>query len=305
MAEQTGAPTDLLTQLEAVISGAAERQGRAVVGIGRGWRSGSGVVVAPNRVLTAAHSAAEGASLAFAGGRRADVEGVSIDRELGLAVITAETGGVEALEWHEDSSTVGIGAPVVALANPAGRGLRATLGFVSAIDRSFRGPSGRSVGGALEHTAPLPRGSAGGPLLDRSGRLVGVNALRLEGGLILALGADSARDAVTRLSLGEEPRRARLGVAVAPPAVARKIRRAVGLPERDGLLVRGVQSGAPAERAGLAEGDLIVAAGGEQVDAVDALHRAVDAAGAGELTLTVVRGADEREVCVDLDAEAA
>jgi serine protease Do len=242
----------------------------------------------------------------FADGRRSEAEAVATDRDLGLAVVTVDTGDAEPLAWAEDPEEVAIGSAVLALANPGGRGLRATLGFVSSIDRSFRGPGGRRVGGALEHTAPLPRGSAGGPLLNTSGRLVGVNALRLEGGLILALGAESARDAVDRLVHGEAPSRPRLGVAVAPPFVARKIRRAVGLPERDGLLVRGIEEGSPADRAGLAQGDLIVAASGSELDGVDALHGAIDAAGpGGGLTLTVVRGTDEREVAVELGAEAA
>ena len=73
-------------------------------------------------------------------------------------------------------SALGIGAPVVALANPGGRGLRATLGFVSSGGRSFRGPRGRRIRGTIEHTAPLPRGSSGGPLVDPDGNLLGINA---------------------------------------------------------------------------------------------------------------------------------
>ena len=102
-----------------------------------------------------------------------------------------------------------IGTPVVALANPGGRGLRATLGFVASAGRSFRGPRGRRIGGAIEHTAPLPRGSVGGPLVDLDGRLLGINAMRLDGGLILAVPA-TAR--------GPRPRRAlarRRGAAAA------------------------------------------------------------------------------------------
>src|SRR3954470_7008140 len=87
---------------------------------------------------------------------------------------------------------VGRGEPVIALANPGGRGLRATFGQVSATGRSFRGPRGRRIGGSLEHTAPLPRGSSGGPLVDGEHRLLGLNSIRLEGGLILALPAAAA-----------------------------------------------------------------------------------------------------------------
>ena len=98
----------------------------------------------------------------------------------------------------------------------------------------------------MEHTATLPRGSAGGPLLDAEGRLLGINALRLEGGLIIALGPGLrlARDG-RALGRGERVWRPYLGVAVAPSPVARRMRRAVGLPEQDGLLVRGVEDESP------------------------------------------------------------
>ena len=112
----------------------------------------------------------------------ASAELVGVDRDLGVALLEVDTGEVEPLAWAPADAEVGIGTAVIALANPGGRGVRASLGFVAAADRGFRGPRGRRVSGALEHTATLPRGSAGGPLLDAEGRLLGVNALRLEGG---------------------------------------------------------------------------------------------------------------------------
>jgi serine protease Do len=199
------------------------------------------------------------------------------------------------VEWGEAAGAT-LGAPVLALANPGGRGLRATAGFVSASERSVRGPRGRRVRGAIEHTAPLPRGSSGGPLLDAAGRLVGLNAVRVEGGLILAVPVGSElRERVERVARGESQEPRRLGVALAPPRVARRMRRAVGLPERDGLLVRAVEQGSPADRAGVERGDLLVAAAGRELDGMDALYGALEAAD-GSLALTVVRGVDEREL---------
>ena len=118
----------------------------------------------------------------------------------------------------------------------------------------------------------------------------------MEGGLLLALPADAAlRKVADQLGRGEAPVRPRLGLALAPPRAARKLRAAVGLPERDGLLVRGVETGSPAEAAGLRQGDLLVAAGGRPLDGVDALLDALEGA-PGELALTTVRGTEEREV---------
>jgi serine protease Do len=260
-------------------------------------------VLEPGRVLTSAHNVRhEEVTVTFADGRQASGRVLGSDGDLDLAVIDVDTGDAPAVDWPETGESVPAGRAVLALANPGGRGLRVTPGFVSSSARSFRGPRGRRVSGAIEHTAPLPRGSAGGPLVDVEGRLLGVNAVRVDPGLILALPADGAvRERVDALGRGERPKTVRLGVAIAPPRVARRLRRAVGLPERDGLLVRGVEGDSAAERAGLERGDLIVAAGGEEIDRVDALYEALDAGRAsGTLELKIVRGADERDVTVAL-----
>jgi serine protease Do len=290
-----------LTEIQSTLERVIREQGPAVVGVGRGWRVGSGTVIGPGRVLTAAHRAGEGVTVTFADGREESGEPLAADRDLDLAVLAVDTGEIEVPEWAS-AEAAAVGAPVVALGNPGGRGLRATLGFIAAADRSFRGQQGRRITGAVEHTAPLPRGSAGGPVLDADGRLLGVNLLRLDGGLIIAVSvAGGLREAVDRLSRGEEPARPRLGVAVAPSRVAGRMRRAVGLPERDGVLVRAVEDGSPAARSGIARGDLIVAVAGRQVDGIDSLHRALDeASGNGALELTLVRGTEEREIDVDL-----
>ena len=295
-----------LQEVGTAIAGAAERVGPAVVGLGRGWGRGSGVVVGPGRVLTAAHNLrGDEVTVTFADGERATGRVAASDPDRDVAVVLVETGEAPAVDWRPEEVDAGIGTPVLALANPGGRGLRVTAGFVSAAPRAVRGPRGRRIGGALEHTAPLPRGSSGGPLVDLEGRLLGLNVVRLDGGLILALPADAAlRERVGLLAEGRAPARRRLGVAVAPPRVARRLRRAVGLPERDGLLVRAVERGSPADRAGVQPGDLIVAADGAAVEGIDALHAALDAVGAaGTLTLTAVRGTEERELAVSLEAE--
>jgi serine protease Do len=294
-----------VTDLQDTIAGAVERVGPSVVGLGRGWGLGSGVVIAEGQVLTNAHNLRrDEVAVSFPDGRREGGELAGADSDLDLAVISVDTGGAPAVGWEPGESPA-IGTPVVALANPGGRGLRATLGFVSSEGRSFRGPRGRRIRGAIEHTAPLPRGSSGGPLVDSAGNLLGLNSLRLDGGLILALPATAAvKERALLLARGEAPAPHRLGVAVAPPRVARRLRRAVGLPERDGLLVRAVDDDGPAGRAGVERGDLIVAAGGREIDGVEALYTALDAvpAAGGEFELTVVRGTDERSVTVTFAA---
>jgi serine protease Do len=292
----------VLEDIGTTIGTLVERVGPAVVGLGRGWGVGSGVMIEDGLVLTNAHNLRhDEVTITFDDGRREEGRVLGSDPDLDVAVIAVETGGAEPVVWPpSDAGEPEIGRPVVALANPGGRGLRATVGFVSSAARSFRGPRGRRIPGAIEHTAPLPRGSSGGPLLDVEGRLLGINSVRVDGGLILAVPADAAlRERVQALGRGEAPRRAQLGVAIAPPRAARRLRRAVGLPEREGVLVRAVEDDSPAARAGIERGDLIVAADGREIERVDVLYEALDSATAGgSLELTVVRGTDERTVPV-------
>src|SRR5258708_32979303 len=184
-----------LQELEQSVQAAAGRVGPAVVGLGRGWGVGSGVVIGAGRVLTNAHNLRHGGeevTVTFADGRRASGRVAGSDSDLDVAVIKVDTGDVEPVEWEPAADGQPVGRPVLALANPGGRGLRVTPGFVSSAARSFRGPRGRRIAGAIEHTAPLPRGSSGGPLTDLEGRLVGLNTVRADGGLILAIPADAS-----------------------------------------------------------------------------------------------------------------
>src|SRR5947208_15728362 len=149
----------LFTTLQQAVAGVAERVGPAVVGLGRGWARGSGVVVAPGRVVTAAHALrGDRVGVAFADGRTAEGRVAGTDADLDVGVVEVDTGAVAPVEWDGSPGAVAIGSVVFALANPGGHGLWVTFGMVSATGRSFRGPGGRRIPGSIEHSAPLPRG---------------------------------------------------------------------------------------------------------------------------------------------------
>ena len=287
----------ILDEIGASIKQLAEGAGPSVVGIGQRWGVGSGIVLGEGTVLTNAHNVrGDHVTVTFADGRTAEgnVTGRDIDGD--LAVISVDTSGVPALPWS-DGAAAEVGTPVFALSNPGGRGLRVTFGFVSGVERTFRGPRGRRIIGSLEHTAPLLPGSSGGPVLTAAGQLLGINTNRLGEGFYLAIPADETlRGRADALGRGESAQAPRLGVAIAPNFVARRLRRAVGLPETDGLLVRDVVDDSPAARAGVAQGDLIVAAAGQPIRTPDDLFDALKAAQSGAITLNVIRGTDERTI---------
>ncbi len=289
----------IFDEIQASIARLAQDAGASVTGIGQRWGVGSGVVLGAGRVLTNAHNVrGSHVTVTFADGRTAEgnVAGHDIDGD--LAVIEADTGQTPALPWATGAPP--IGTSVFALANPGGRGLRVTFGFVSGIDRTFRGPRGLRITGSLEHTAPLLPGSSGGPVLDAAGQLLGINTNRLGEGFYLAIPAGEAlRRRVDALARGESVTPPQLGITITPGHVARRLRRAVGLPDVEGLLIHGVEERSPAGRAGLAPGDLILAAAGQPVRTVDDLTGALQAAG-DTIELNVLRGTDERSIQVAL-----
>jgi len=292
-----------IQELQAAITTVADKSGASIVGIGSRQR-GSGVVIAEGKVLTNAHNVrGDEVTVTFADGRstRGQLSGVDWDGD--LAVISVDTGKSKALAWA-DGGSVDVGAVVFGAAATSGGGTRVTWGTVSAVARAFRGPGGRKIAGSLEHTAPMAPGSSGGALLDGEGRLVGLNTNRIGEGFYLALPADAElRARVDALGRGEAPQRRRLGVAVAPAFVAARLRRSVGLPERDGILVRGVEDGSDADKAGIEQGDLIVEVAGKAIEDPDDLVEAL-AAASTPFEIKIVRGTDERTVSVGGAGEA-
>src|SRR6266571_1924669 len=252
----------ILEEIQASIVRLAQSAGASVVGVGQRWGLGSGIVLGEGRVLTNAHNV-RGAQVAvtFTDGRTAEGNLAGHDIDGDLAVVQADTAGAPALPWATGAVT-GIGTPVFALANPGGRGLRVTFGFVSGIER----------------TAPLLPGSSGGPVLDAAGHLLGINTNRLGEGFYLAIPADEAlRGRVDALARGQSTAPPRLGIEIAP---------------------RDVTEDSPAARAGLRQGDLIVAAAGQPVRTIDDLFDALQQGRGHTIELTVVRGTDERTIQV-------
>ena len=279
----------------------AEHAGPAVVGVnGRGC----GVVIAKGSVVTNAHNlSGPQTEIVFADGRVvvADLAGADLDGD--VALLRVDTGDVAPLGLS--TTVVELGDVVFGLSRAGGRVLRITAGTVSSTDRMFRGPRGRGISGGLEHTAPLPRGSSGGPIVDADGRLIGLNTHRVEDGFYLALptGEEFTRF-IESAERGETVERRQLGVAVVPPAAAKRLRAAVGLAPIDAPLIRAVEDNGPAARAGLRRGDVIVRIGDASIASIDDLHRALVGV-ARTVEIGIVRGSEELSVLVDFDSDAS
>jgi len=287
----------MLTEIRDTVQRIAGQVGPSVVGVGRRGPHGTGVVIAEGTVLTNAHNVRrDTVTVTFGDGRSQPGQVLGADYDADLAVVSVDTGDTPAIQ--NGAPVVDLGTPVVALSNPGGMGLRVTVGFVSGTERSFRGPRGRVIKGSLEHTAPLLPGSSGGPVVDRDGRLLGINTNRLGEGFYLAIPAgDHFTATVERLRQGEVSSRPRLGVGVAPNEVVRKLRRSVGLGPVDGLLVRHADEGSPASSAGIREGDVIVALNDTVLSTIDDLYDVLGGIEAGATApVLLMRGVEELSV---------
>jgi serine protease Do len=274
----------------------------SVVRVGRHGGRGSGVVIGDGLVATNAHNIRGDETLVtFAEGRQEVATVAAVDVDGDLAVLRVDTGGVPSVAWSPDAASTG--DVVFAVSRSAGGGERVSFGMVSGTERAFRGPRGRRIKGSLEHTAPLPRGSSGSPVVSLAGQVIGINTNRLGDGFYLAIPADQElQDRLTSLASGQERTRRRLGVGLAPPHVSRALRRSVGLEERDGLLVRVVEDDSAAAAGGIRQGDLLVSVNGSPLTNADDLFDALDGA-PSDVRVGIVRGTEELEVTVRFTSE--
>jgi S1-C subfamily serine protease len=192
-----------------------------------------------------------------------------------------------------ESKRLEVGSIAIAIGNPFGFGWTVTAGVVSAVGRSLRTESGRLVDDVVQTDAALNPGNSGGPLVGSDARVIGINTaifLRSQG-ICFAIAVDTAQWIATKLLREGHVRRGYLGVAAQTAPLPTRLVRHHGLEQATGAFITSVEASAPAARAGLRDGDIIVTLAGRTVSGVDDLHRILsDEAQGRTLEVRVLRG---------------
>jgi S1-C subfamily serine protease len=200
-----------------------------------------------------------------------------------------------------DSQRLRVGQLAIAIGNPYGFQYTVTAGVVSALGRSLRSYSGRLIEDVIQTDASLNPGNSGGPLVTSDGRVVGVNTATIMGaqGLCFAIGINTAKFVAGRLLRDGRIRRSYIGIEAQTVPLLRRVVRFYDLSNESGVIVASVAKGSPAQKAGLREGDVIVALDGKPVAGVDDLHRLLtDARVGASSALTILRHTEKLELKV-------
>jgi S1-C subfamily serine protease len=269
---------------------------------------GSGFVFTPDGlILTNSHVVHDAVRIGVTmnDGRRMPATLIGDDPASDLAVIR-----LEQPHWGEpgltaaalgDSQRLRVGQIVIAIGAPYGFQSTVTAGVVSALGRSLRSYSGRLIDDVIQTDASLNPGNSGGPLVDSAGRVVGVNTATIlpAQGICFAIGINTAKFVASRLLRDGRIRRSYIGVSAQTVPVHRRVVRFYDLPKEMGAMVQSVEDSSPAKRAGLREGDIIVALEGQPVAGVDDLHRLLTDVRVGQsCSLTVLRWTEKLELKV-------
>ncbi len=286
------------------VSGAAAAAHPAVVhievrgGEGTGG-SGSGFFISPDGYLLTNSHVVHGArelKVFLADGRKLAADLIGDDPDTDLAVLRVSADGLAYLKFA-DSAAVRPGQIAIAIGSPMGFQQTVTAGIVSGLGRSLRSASGRLIDNIVQTDAALNPGNSGGPLVNARGEVIGVNTaiIRPAQGICFAIASATARWVVGWLIKDGRIRRSYIGVAGQNVPLLRKVARHHRLAQETGVLVAGIEPDSPAARAGLVEGDILLALDDVPTATVDALHKLLTGDRIGERALVAfLRGVELR-----------
>src|SRR5437667_658637 len=303
----------LLDEYSRTIVGAVDRVAPSVVNIesrsnGSRGGSGSGFIIAPDGFILSNSHVVHGAReivVNLSDGRESRAYLVGDDPDTDLAVIRIDAAHVSHVRLA-DSETLRVGQIAIAIGNPLGFQASVTAGVISALGRSMHAQSGRLIDNIIQTDAALNPGNSGGPLVNSAGEVIGVNTamIRPAQGICFAIASNTAKLVAGWLIRDGRIRRGYIGVAGQNVPIHRRIVRFYGLPLETGVLVVSVEKNSPAKRAGLREGDLIIAFDGQPIGSVHDLHKVLVGEQIGvSASLTVIRHTEKLELSI-LPAES-
>jgi S1-C subfamily serine protease len=272
--------------------------------------TGSGVVVAPDGlVLTNSHvvGGAARVNVTTVDGRSLTARAVGDDPDTDLALVRVDAPVTLPAATLGNSKLLKRGQLVIAIGNPLGFESTVTTGVVSALGRSLRARSGRLIDDVIQTDAALNPGNSGGPLVSSRGEVVGINTAVIMGaqGICFAVAANTANFVLGELVRHGRVRRAYIGIAAQQFAVSRRRQHAASLAQDSAVMIASVEAGSPAERAGLASGDIILALDGTAVTGADDLIRLLAGDKIGRtVEIEMLRNGDQRRVSVVPDERA-
>lgn len=263
---------------------------------------GSGFLVSPDGLVVTNSHVVQGARtvrLRLSDGRESEARLLGDDPHTDIALLRATDSSTMPFAGLGDSKRLRRGQIAIAIGNPLGFESTVTAGIVSALGRSLRARSGRLIDDVIQTDAALNPGNSGGPLLDSTGAVVGVNTAVIVGaqGICFAVASNTARLVISEIVRHGRVRRAYIGIAGQTVPVPRRWGPAAGVRQSHAVIVERVESGSPAERTGIRPGDVILAINDAAVTGVDDLLRLLNADRIGQPTdLQLVSGGQLRSV---------
>ncbi|HEX7154574.1 MAG TPA: trypsin-like peptidase domain-containing protein [Thermoanaerobaculia bacterium] len=271
----------------------------AVVSVSRRGSSGSGVIVrADGIILTNAHVVgnARSVDISLADGRTLTGSVLGLDPDVDIAVVRVDARNLP-VAATANSDELEVGQLAIAIGNPLGLDRTVTRGVVSAVNRDPRGIP--IAGGLIQTDAAINPGNSGGPLLDSSGRVIGITTAILAGttGLGFAVPINLANDVVNQILTTGRVRRAYMGVSLGD--VTPQLAEQFNLPVREGAIILRVERNSPAFRAGMEQADIITRIGNETIQDSGDVFRVLRTFRPGQqTTLEVLRGTRRQNLTI-------
>jgi serine protease Do len=264
--------------------------------------SGSGFVTSPDGYILTNHHVVDGADeviVRLIDRREFEAKVIGTDKRSDIALLKIDATGLQAVTLG-DSEALAVGEWVLAIGSPFGLDYSVTAGIVSARGRSLPTETGDNYVPFIQTDVAINPGNSGGPLINMRGEVVGINSQiysRSGGfmGISFAIPMDEAMRVSEQLRSNGRVSRGRIGVQIAP--VTKEVAETIGLGKAQGVLVRGVEEGSPAEKAGLEAGDIITRFDGKPIDKPADLPRAVGNTKPGsKVAITVFRRGGLRDL---------